>query len=85
MNSISEIQIEKVDSQSCLKAYVSFLVDESFAVHGARIIEGKNGLFVAMPSRKDKNGKYEDICYPTSDFLRKEITTKVLEEYKKEV
>lgn len=80
---ISEIDIVKVESEGKLKAYVSFLLNKSFAVHGARIIDGKNGLFVAMPSRKDKEGKYQDICYPTSDALRKEITFRILEEYQK--
>lgn len=80
---ISEIEVVKVETEGRLKAYVSFLLGDSFAVHGARVVEGKNGLFVAMPSRKNKEGKFEDICYPTSDFLRKEITTKVLEEYQK--
>lgn len=84
-NTISEIGIIKVDSEGRLKAYCSFLIDGVFAVHDARIIEGKNGLFVAMPSRKNKDGKYQDICYPTSDFFRKEITKKVLEEYQKQV
>lgn len=80
---ISEIEIVKLEAGGSLKAYVSFLLNDSFAVHDVRIVEGKNGLFVAMPSRKNKNGKFQDICYPTSDALRKEITKKILEEYQK--
>ena len=54
-------------------------------INGARVIEGSKGLFVSMPSVKDKEGNYNDVVYPKTADLRKEIQTAVIEEYEKAV
>ena len=64
-----------------LKAYVDVTFDESFVIHGLKIIEGQNGLFVAMPSRKMPDGEYKDIAHPITPELRKEITDSVIARY----
>jgi len=65
-----------------LKAYADITFDESFVIHGLKIIEGQNGLFVAMPSRRMPNG--EDIVHPIKPELRSEITKVVLEKFEQE-
>lgn len=68
-----------------LKAYVDITFDESFVIHGLKVIEGQNGLFVAMPSRKMQNGEFKDIAHPIDPKLREEITKVVLEHYGEEL
>lgn len=67
-----------------LKAYVDITFEESFVIHGLKIIEGQNGLFVAMPSRRMPNGEFKDIAHPITPELRSELTKVVLDSYEKE-
>ena len=67
-----------------LKAYADITFDESFVVHGLKIIDGQNGLFVAMPSRRMPNGEFKDIVHPIKPELRAEITKVVLEKFEHE-
>ena len=62
-----------------LKAYVDITFDECFVIHGLKVIEGQNGLFVAMPSRRMPNGEFKDIAHPIT-----ELTRVILENYEKE-
>lgn len=68
-----------------LKAYVDITFEESFVIHGLKIIEGQNGLFVAMPSRRMPNGEFKDIAHPITPELRSELTKVVLDSYEKEI
>ena len=67
-----------------LKAYVTIIFDNEFVVRNLKIISGNNGLFVAMPSRKRKDGTFMDIAHPLNSDMRKKLEDKVLAEYKKE-
>ena len=67
-----------------LKAYVDITFDDSFVIHGLKVIEGQNGLFVAMPSRRMPNGEFKDIAHPITPELRSELTKEILEAYEKE-
>ena len=67
-----------------LKAYADITFDESFVVHGLKIIDGQNGLFVAMPSRRMPNGEFKDIVHPIKPELRAEITKVILERFEQE-
>ena len=67
-----------------LKAYADITFDESFVVHGLKIIDGQNGLFVAMPSRRMPNGEFKDIVPPIKPELRAEITKVILEKFEQE-
>ncbi len=78
---ISEVRIRKVEGDGKLKAYVTVTFDNCFVVHNVKIIEGKTGLFIAMPSRKTANGEYKDVAHPISPEFRNEIQNKILEEY----
>lgn len=78
---ISELRIRKVEGEGKLRAYVTVTFDECFVVHNVKIIEGKNGLFIAMPSRKTANGEYKDVAHPISPDFRTALQDKILEEY----
>lgn len=73
------------DPNSRMKAMVSVLVDGCFAIHDIRVINGNNGLFVAMPSRKKQSGEYHDIAHPTNSECRKMFEEAILKEYEKEL
>lgn len=74
---------EKEDSR--MKGIASILIDDCFAIHDIRIIEGEKGLFIAMPSRKTQSGEYRDIAHPITPECRKMFEDAVLDEYKKEL
>lgn len=67
--------------ESNVKAYVKLEFNKCFVINSIRIIEGDNGLFIAMPS-KLMNDKYIDICHPIDASFRKYITDEVIKEYK---
>lgn len=78
---ITEIRIRKVASEGKLKAYVTVTFDDCFVVHNVKIIEGKTGLFIAMPSRKTRTGDYKDVAHPISPEFRTDLQDKILAEY----
>ncbi|MCH5293469.1 MAG: septation regulator SpoVG [Treponema sp.] len=78
---ITELRIRKVEDEGKLRAYVTVTFDDCFVVHNVKIIEGKTGLFIAMPSRKTGNGEYKDVAHPISPEFRNEIQDKILDEY----
>lgn len=65
-----------------MKGIASVLIDDSFAVHDIRIIEGDNGLFIAMPSRKTAVGGYRDIAHPINPEVRAMFEEAIFEAYK---
>ena len=78
---ITELRIRKVEGEGKLRAYVTVTFDDCFVVHNVKIIEDKNGLFIAMPSRKTANGEYKDVAHPISPDFRNSLQDKILEEY----
>jgi len=64
-----------------LKAFVNVTFDDEFVVRGMKVIEGRKGLFVAMPSRKGKDGTFRDIAHPINNNMRKKLEKVVLDEY----
>ena len=78
---ITELRIRKVEGEGKLRAYVTVTFDNCFVVHNVKIIEGKNGLFIAMPSRKTASGEYKDVAHHISPDFRAELQKKVLDEY----
>lgn len=78
---ITEIRIRKVEAEGKLKAYVTLTFDNCFVVHNVKIIEGKTGLFIAMPSRKTSSGDYKDVAHPISPEFRNELQDRILAEY----
>lgn len=80
---ITDIRIRKVTADGKLKAYVTVTFDDCFVVHNVKVIEGKNGAFIAMPSRKTKTGEYKDVAHPINSDFRGMLQTRILEEFKK--
>ena len=68
--------------ESKTRAMATLVVNDEFAIHGIRVIEGKNGDFVQMPQKRDFNGNYNDIVYPVNAELREQINNTVLERYR---
>lgn len=81
---ITEIKIYPVDEDK-LKAYVTIVLDNSFAIRDLKIISGNSGLFVAMPSKKRKDGTYKDIAHPLNQDARTEMEKKILNAYLAEI
>lgn len=67
-----------------MKAIATVTIDDCFAVHDIRIIEGNNGLFIAMPSRKTPTGEFRDIAHPTNQETRELFEAAIFEEYNRE-
>ena len=81
---VTEVRIFPVEEER-LKAYVTITLDSCFVVRDLKVIHGNNGLFVAMPSKKGKNGTYRDTAHPLNRETREMIESRVLEEYSKEI
>ncbi len=81
---ITSVNVRKVEKEeSRMKGIASVVVDDCFAIHDIRIIEGDKGLFTAMPSRKTATGGYRDIAHPINPETRAMFDEAILEEYKK--
>ncbi len=80
---VTEVRIFPVQEER-LKAYVAITFDNCFVVRDLKVINGNNGLFVAMPSKKRKDGTYRDTAHPLNNETRQMIELKVLEEYNKQ-
>ena len=78
---VTDISIKKVYDEGKMKAVASVTFDEEFVVHDIKIIEGVNGLFIAMPSRKMSDGNYRDIAHPLLSETRVKINNAVLNAY----
>ena len=82
---ITSVNVRKVEKEgSRMKGIASVLIDDCFAIHDIRIIEGDNGLFIAMPSRKTANGGYRDIAHPINPEVRAMFEQAVIDAYNKE-
>lgn len=77
---ITEVKIYKLTDSKTL-ALASITLDNEFVVSGLKVLNGKNGLWVAFPNRKNKDGEYKDICFPITAEARQGIITTVLDKY----
>ncbi|OGP16163.1 MAG: septation protein SpoVG [Deltaproteobacteria bacterium RIFCSPLOWO2_02_FULL_50_16] len=80
---ITEVRITLMNEEK-LKAYVSVTFDGSFVVRDLKVIQGTNGMFVAMPSKKMKDGSFRDIAHPLNNEFRTKLEHQVLEAYRRE-
>jgi stage V sporulation protein G len=78
---ITDIRVRKVVGEGKLKAYVTVTFDDCFVVHNVKIIEGKTGVFIAMPSRKTRSGEYKDVAHPIHPEFRAALQKKILDRY----
>ncbi|HEY8443352.1 MAG TPA: septation regulator SpoVG [Clostridia bacterium] len=81
---ITEVRIRlKTKEESKIRAIASITLDECFVVHDIKVIEGNEGFFIAMPSRKTPEGEFKDIVHPLNTETREFIKKRILEEYEK--
>ena len=80
---ITDVRIRKITTEGKMKAIVSITFNEEFVIHDIKVIEGQNGLFIAMPSRKTPDGEFKDIAHPINSTTREKIQKAILDEYKK--
>ena len=78
---ITDIRVRRTYQDTRLKALVSVTIDNDLAVHDIKIIEGPERLFVAMPSRKDDNSVFRDICHPITPGARATLESAILSAY----
>jgi len=79
---VTSVSVRKIEKEgSRMKGIASILLDDSFAVHDIRIIQGDKGLFIAMPSRKTATGGYRDIAHPINTETRQMFEKEIIEAY----
>lgn len=79
---ITEVKVFPIHEDK-LKAFVSIVFDGCFMVNDIKVIRGKDGLFISMPSRRKKNGEFKDVAHPLNSDTRREIEERVLDEYER--
>ena len=80
---VTDVRVRKVSDEGKMKAIVSVTFDDEFVVHDIKIIEGQNGHFIAMPSRKMGEGDFRDIAHPLNSDTRNKIKDAIFDEYEK--
>ncbi len=78
---VTDVRIRRLTKEGKMRAIVSITFNDKFVVHDVRVIEGNNGLFVAMPSKRTPNGEFRDIAHPINAETREIIQTSVLDAY----
>lgn len=82
---ITDVKVRKINSEGKMKAVVSVTLDDMFVIHDIKVIEGQNGLFVAMPSRKVGESDYRDIVHPINKETRELMQGVIFEAYEREL
>ena len=82
---ISDVRVRIVRKDDTkLKAVASVTFDDCFVVHDIKVIEGNEGYFIAMPSRKTADGEYKDIAHPIKTEVREELIKVILKAFEEE-
>ena len=79
---ITQVKVFPVEEEK-LKAYVSIVLDDCFLVSDLKVIQGPNGHFISMPSKRKKNGEFKDIAHPLNRETRELMERRILEEYQR--
>ncbi|WP_280772226.1 septation regulator SpoVG [Salipaludibacillus daqingensis] len=80
---VTDVRLRRVNTEGRMLAIASITIDDEFVVHDIRVIDGNNGMFVAMPSKRTPDGEFRDIAHPISSKTREKIQLAVLTEYEK--
>jgi len=78
---VTNVRLRKVDTNGRMRAIVSITFNDSFVVHDIRVIDGDDGLFVAMPSKRTPDGEFRDVAHPINSITRTKIQDAVLAAY----
>ena len=82
---VTDVRVRKINIEGKMKAIVSITIDDAFVIHDVKVVEGQNGLFVAMPSRKTPEGEFRDIAHPITPNAREIIQSAVLRAYQEAI
>jgi stage V sporulation protein G len=82
---ITDVRVRLVDKEGKMRAVVSVTINDEFVVHDIKVIEGENGMFIAMPSRKSADGQYRDIAHPINSETRNSLQELILKKYEQAV
>ena len=80
---VTDIRIKKVYDEGKMKAVASVTFDNEFVVHDIKVIDGQNGLFIAMPSKRMNDGVFRDVAHPLTSETRTKIKDAILAAYEK--
>jgi stage V sporulation protein G len=78
---VTDVRVRRLNPEGRMKAVASVTIDGEFVIHDVRVVEGHNGLFVAMPSRKTPDGEFRDIAHPITSEARERIQSAVLKAF----
>jgi stage V sporulation protein G len=81
---ITEIRIT-MRNEDKLKAFVNVTFDRAFVIRGLKIINGKRGYFISMPSKRRPDGTYQDMAHPINTEMRRDLEKKILEAYENQL
>jgi stage V sporulation protein G len=79
----SSIRIHLLNGSEKVKAMASCLVGGAIMITGIRVVEGKNGIFISMPQRRNNSGDYSDVAFPISKEMREELSRSILDEFQR--
>ena len=77
-------RLHKLEGDGALRAFVDLSISDSLMIKGLRVVEGKNGPFVAMPKQQGKDSRWYDTVSPLTKETKNEISSVVLDVYKQE-
>ncbi len=83
MANISDIRVYNIEGTGNLRAYASITLDDEYVIHGLKVMDGENGLWVSMPASKNKRGEFKDIFHPITREAREALITAVISAYEK--
>ncbi len=78
---VTDVRVRRVAAEGRMRAFASVTLDDQFVVHDLRVVDGNNGLFVAMPSKKLPSGDYRDVAHPITSAMRQLMQERVLAAY----
>ncbi len=81
---ITEVKVFVLNEDK-LKAFVSVVLDRCFMINDIKVIQGRDGLFISMPSRRKKNGDFKDVAHPLNNETRQWMEARILETYRSEL
>lgn len=81
---VTDVRLRRTGDGGRMLAIASITIDDEFVVHDIRVIDGDNGLFVAMPSKRTPDGDFRDIAHPICSDSRAKIQSAVLDAYEQE-
>ncbi|MHA6260516.1 septation regulator SpoVG [Sporosarcina sp. CAU 1771] len=78
---VTDVRLRRVEAEGRMRAIASITLDDEFVVHDIRVIDGNEGLFVAMPSKRTPDGEFRDVAHPINPGARMKIQDAVLASY----